>query len=408
MVLQAEAPVTGAAEVAAPVAADPALDFYDFDALLTPQERDVRDRMRAFVDSEITPIINPYWERAEFPFQLIPKLAALNVCGGPIQGYGCPGLSSVATGIAGLELARGDASICTFFGVTSGLAMSSIYYCGSEEQKQAWLPALARMDRIGAFGLTEPEIGSDASHLLTTARKVGNTYVLNGAKRWIGNATFADVTIIWARDEETGQVGGFMVEKDTPGFQATAITGKIAKRSVINADIKLEDCAVPVANRLPKARSFRDTANILKNTRYGVAWEAIGHAQAAYEIALRYSQRRQQFGKPIAGYQLIQEKLVKMLAEIVAMQLTTWRLSVLRDEGKMTEGQASLAKMNNAAKARQCVALGREILGGNGILLENHIARHFADMEAVYTYEGTNEINTLVVGREITGIAAFV
>jgi len=408
MVLQADAPVAASAAEPAPAAVDPALDFYDFNALLTPQERDVRDRMRAFVDSEITPIINPYWERAEFPFQLIPKMAALNLCGGPIQGYGCPGLSSVATGIAGLELARGDASICTFFGVTSGLAMSSIYYCGSEEQKQEWLPALARMDRIGAFGLTEPEIGSDASHLLTTARRVGNTYVLNGAKRWIGNATFADVTIIWARDEETGQVGGFMVEKDTPGFQATPITGKIAKRSVINADIVLDECAVPAANRLPKARSFRDTANILKNTRYGVAWEAIGHAQAAYEIALRYSQKRQQFGKPIAGYQMTQEKLVKMLAEIVAMQLTTWRLSVLRDEGKMTEGQASLAKMNNAAKARQIVALSREILGGNGILLENHIARHFADMEAVYTYEGTNEINTLVVGREITGIAAFV
>jgi glutaryl-CoA dehydrogenase len=207
---------------------------------------------------------------------------------------------------------------------------------------------------------------------------------------------------------ESKQVHGFLVEKGTPGFLATPIEGKIAKRAVINADIRLEECAVPAANRLPKAHSFRDTANILKNTRYGVAWEAIGHAQAAYEIALAYSKQRPQFGKPIASYQMIQEKLVKMLAEIVAMQLTTWRLSVLRDQSRMTEGQASLAKMNNAAKARQVVALGREILGGNGILLENHIARHFADMEAVYTYEGTNEVNTLVVGREITGIAAFV
>ncbi len=388
-------------------AVEPALDFYEFDELLTPEEREVRDRVRAFVDAEVTPIINGYWERAEFPFVLIPKLAALRVCGGPIQGYGCPGFSSVAAGLVGLELARGDASICTFFGVTSGLTMSSILYCGSEEQKQRWLPALARMDAIGAFGLTEPEIGSDAAHLLTTVRRVGDTYVLDGAKRWIGNATFADVTVIWARDAETAQVQGFLVEKDTPGFLATPIMGKIAKRAVINADIVLDHCVVPAANRLPGARSFRDTATILKNTRYGVAWEAIGHAQAAYEIALRYSRARRQFGKPIGGHQLIQEKLVHMLAEIVAMQLTTWRLSVLRDAGRMTEGQASLAKMNNAAKARQVVALGREILGGNGILLDHHVARHFADMEAVYSYEGTNEINTLIVGREITGIAAF-
>ncbi len=389
-------------------AVDHALDFYQFDALLTPAEREIRDRVRAFVDAEVTPIINPYWERAEFPFELIPKLAALNVCGGTIQGYGCPGMSSVAAGLVGAELARGDGSVDTFFGVTSGLAMGSIYYCGSEEQKQQWLPALAKMEKIGAFGLTEPYIGSDASHIQTTARYEGDTYVLNGAKRWIGNATFADVTIIWAQDDQTGQVSGFLVEKDTPGFTATKMEGKIAKRALYNADIVLKDCVVPASSKLAKARSFRDTAVVLRNTRYGVAWEAVGHAQAAYEIALRYAKERQQFGKPIAGYQLIQKKLVEMLAEIVAMQLTTWRLSVLRDEGTMTEGQASLAKVNNAAKARQIVAQAREILGGNGILLENHIARHFADMEAVYTYEGSNEINTLVVGREITGVQAFV
>ncbi len=389
-------------------AVDHALDFYQFDALLTPEELEIRDRVRAFADTEVVPIINPYWERAEFPFEIIPKLAALNICGGPIKGYGCPGMSSVAAGLIGAELSRGDGSICTFFGVTSGLAMSSIYYCGSEEQREQWLPAMARMEKIGAFGLTEPHVGSDASHIQTTARLEGDTYVLNGAKRWIGNATFADVTIIWAQDAETGQIGGFLVEKDTPGFTATKMEGKLAKRALLNADIKLENCVIPATNKLPKARSFRDTANVLKNTRYGVAWEGVGHAQAAYEIALRYSQQRQQFGKPIAGYQMIQEKLVKMLAEIVAMQLTTWRLSVLRDEGTMTEGQASLAKMNNAAKARQVVAMGREILGGNGILLEYHLARHYADMEAVYTYEGTNEINTLVVGREITGVPAFV
>ena len=387
---------------------DRALDFYELDDLLSDEERDIRDRVRAFVDEEVTPIINPYWERAEFPFEIIPKLAALKICGGTIQGYDCPGLSSVATGLASMELSRGDGSICTFFGVTSGLAMTSIYLCGSKEQKAYWLPALARMEQIGAFGLTEPAIGSDASHLETRARSVGDLYILNGAKRWIGNATFADVTVIWARDEETGQVGGFLVEKDTPGFTATTMEGKLAKRAVINADITLEECAVPAANRLPLARSFRDTANVLRATRYGVAWEAVGHARAAYEIALRYATERLQFGRPIAGFQLIQAKLVKMLAELTSMQLLTLRVSQLHQAGRLTDGQASLAKQNNAAKAREIVALGREILGGNGILLDYHMARHFADMEAVYTYEGSNEINTLVAGREITGIAAFV
>ena len=387
---------------------DHTLDFYAFDALLKPDEIEVRDRVRLFMDTEVVPIINDYWERAEFPHHLIPKLAELGICGGTIQGYGCPGQSSVMSGLVAAEMARGDGSIGTFLGVTSGLAMGSIYYCGSEEQKQYWLPQLARMEKIGAFGLTEPWIGSDASHIQTKAVRDGDSYVLNGAKRWIGNATFADVTVIWAQDQDTGQVGGFLVEKGTPGFTATKIEGKIAKRALINADIVLENCRIPVENKLAKARSFRDTATVLRNTRYGVAWEGVGHAMAAYELALTYSKQRQQFGKPIAGFQLIQEKLVKMLAEIVAMQLTTWRLSVLRDEGTMTEGQASLAKMNNSAKARQVVALGREIMGGNGILLENHMARHFADVEAVYTYEGSNEINTLVVGREITGLQAFV
>jgi glutaryl-CoA dehydrogenase len=386
---------------------DQALDFYLFDELLTDEERSVRARVRTFCDEEVIPIINPYWERGEFPFELIPKLATLNVAGGPIQGYGCPGLSSVATGIVGMELARGDGSIDTFFGVTSGLAMGSIYYCGSEEQRRQWLPPLARLEKIGAFGLTEPWIGSDASHLQTRAQRVGDRYVLNGAKRWIGNASFADVTVIWARDEETGQVGGFLVEKGTPGFEASDIQGKISKRAVLNADITLKNCEIPEANRLANARSFRDTATVLKNTRSGVAWEAVGHALAAFELAHAYALQRQQFGRPIAGFQMIQQKLVQMLAEVTSMQLLTWRLSKLQEEGKMTDGMASLAKQSNAAKARQVVALGREIFGGNGILLENHIARHFADMEAVYTYEGSNEINTLVVGREITGLQAF-
>jgi glutaryl-CoA dehydrogenase len=386
------------------------LDFYHFDAMLAPEEREIRERVRAFCDEEILPIINAYWERGEFPFELIPKLAALNLAGGTIKGYGCPGLSNVAVGIGAMELSRGDGSIETFLGVTSGLAMGSIFHCGSEEQKQRWLPPMARLEKIGAFGLTEPSVGSDAAHIRATARREGDTYVLNGAKRWIGNATFADVVVIWAQDEETGKVGGFLVEKGAPGFEAKVIGGKIAKRALLNAEITMTNCEVPEANRLPMARSFRDTAQVLKATRFGVAWEGVGHAMAAFEIAREYALKREQFGKPIASYQLVQQKLVTMLSELTAIQLLAWRVTKLRDDSPelVTDGMASLAKQTCAAKARQVVALGRELLGGNGILLENHIARHFADMEAVYTYEGTNEINSLVVGREITGIAAFV
>lgn len=386
---------------------DKDLDFYLLDEMLPERALKLRQQVREFCDREIIPIINPYWERAEFPFEIIPKMAELNLAGGPIEGYGCPGLSNLEFGVLAAELSRADGSICTFFGVTSGLAMGAIYICGSEEQRQKWLPPMARMEKIGAFALTEPWIGSDASHVMTRATRVGDTYVLNGAKRWIGNATFADVTVVWAVDEETGQVSGFLVEKDTPGFEATVIQGKIAKRAILNADINLTNCAVPAENRLANANSFKDTAKVLAATRVGVAWEGLGHAQAAFEIARKYALGRKQFGKPIAGFQLIQEKLVTMLSEITTMQLLSIRLSQLRDEGKMTDAQASLAKRNNAAAARRVVALGREILGGNGILLEYHLARHFADVEAVYTYEGTNEINTLVVGREITGIQAF-
>lgn len=386
------------------------IDYYLLDELLTAQERDVRDRTRAFCDEEIVPIINDYWERGEFPFELIPKLAALNLTGGTIKGYGCPGLSSVAVGIGAMELSRGDGSIETFLGVTSGLAMGSIYHCGSDEQRQQWLPAMARMEKIGAFALTEPTVGSNAAHIRSTAKRVGDRYVLNGAKKWIGNATFADVIVVWAQDEESGRMSGFLVEKGTPGFEATVIPGKIAKRALLNADITMTNVEVPETSRLPKANSFRDTAVILKNTRFGVACEAVGHAMAAFELARDYAMNREQFGRPIAGFQLIQSKLVQMLGEVTAMQLMVWRLCKIHDEGegRVTEGMASLAKAHCAAKARQVVALGREIMGGNGILLENHVARHFADMEAVYTYEGTNEINTLVVGREITGVQAFV
>lgn len=389
-------------------AIDKTLDYYDFDSLLRPEERAVRDKVRAFVEAEVLPVINDYWERDETPMFLLQKLAQLNIAGGSIQGYGCPGFSPLATGLVQFELTRGDGSVGTMFGVTSGLGMMSIAMCGSETQKQHWLPKLARLDAFCSFGLTEPHIGSDASHIQTIAKRVGDTYVLNGAKRWIGGATFADVTVIWAQDDQTGQVGGFLVEKDTPGFSPAKIKGKVALRALPNADIKLENCVIPAGNRLEKANSFRDTAAVLRATRLGVAWSAIGHAQAAYELALSYAKRRQQFGRPIAGFQLVQDKLVRMLADLECMKITTAHLSRLSESGKLSDGQAALAKLNNAAKARQIVALAREIHGGNGILLENNVMRHFADMEAVYSYEGTSEINTLVVGREITGLQAFV
>ncbi len=381
-------------------------DFYLMDELLTEQERGVRDKVRNFCDKEVIPIINDYWERAEFPFELIPKLAALGLAGADIHGYGCPGLSSLASGLIALELARGDASVCTFFGVHSGLAMHSFSLLGSEEQKQRWLPAMARMEKIGAFGLTEPNHGSDAVALETRAHRVGDEYVINGAKRWIGNASFADVTIIWARDDE-GNVGGFLVEKGTPGFNTEIMTGKVAKRAVWQTDITLTDVHVPVENRLALSRSFKDTALVLTATRSGVAWEAIGHAVAAYEIALTYAKERTQFNKPLASFQIIQNKLAAMLANVTTMQLLCLRLSQLEAEGKMTAAMASLAKMNNARLAREVVADAREMLGGNGILLEYHIARHHADIEAVFTYEGTDTIQSLIVGRELTGMQAF-
>ena len=383
-------------------------DYYLIEELLTDEEREVRDKVRAFADREVIPIINEYWDKAQFPFELIPKIAELNIAGTTIQGYGCPGISHVAAGLLAVEMARGDGSLNTFFGVHSGLAMSTIEILGSEEQKEKWLPPMARMEKIGAFGLTEAAHGSDAVRLETTARREGDEYVLDGEKRWIGNASFADVTVIWARDEEDESVKGFLVEKGTEGFSTEIITGKMGKRAVWQPDIKLEGVRVPAENKLGNADSFKDTAKVLTATRAMVAWEAIGHAVASYEAAVTYAKERVQFGKPIASFQIIQNKLANMLAEITSMQLLCLRLSQLQEAGKMTGGMASLAKMNNARKAKQVCSDARDIMGGNGLLLEYHVARHLSDMEIVYTYEGTDTIQSLIVGREITGIGAFV
>ncbi len=387
-------------------ATPPSTDYYLLDELLEPQERSVRDRVRQWVDREVIPNAAAYWDRAEFPFELIPKFRDLGLTGGPIRGYGSPGVSLVAAGLMAQEFARGDASVATFFGVHSGLAMGSIAILGSPEQRERWLPAMARMEQIGAFALTEPHHGSDSIGLETSARRDGNAWVLRGAKKWIGNASFADIVIVWARDE-SGEVGGFVVEKGAPGYSARVLEGKIAKRAVWQAEITLDDVRVPLENRLARARTFRDTGKVLTATRYAVAWEAIGHAMAAYEYALAYTKERTQFGKPLAAFQLVQDKLVRMLGEIVSMQLMCLRLSQLLDERKATQGMASLAKMHNCQKARKVVADARDLLGGNGILLEYHVARHFADMEAVFTYEGTDHMQMLVVGKEICGVSAF-
>jgi glutaryl-CoA dehydrogenase len=383
-------------------------DYYLIEELLTDEEREIRDRVRAFADREVIPVINEYWDKAQFPFELIPKIAELNIAGTTIGGYGCPGMSHAAAMLVAIEMARGDGSLNTFFGVHSGLAMGTIDICGSEEQKEKWLPPMARMEKIGAFGLTEAKHGSDSVMLETSVRREGDEYVINGEKRWIGNATFADVTIIWARDEEDGQVKGFLVEKGAEGFSTELITGKMGKRAVWQPDIKLEDVRVPVENKLGNANSFKDTVKVLTATRAGVAWEAVGHAVASYEAALTYAKERVQFGEPIASFQIIQNKLANMLAEITSMQLVCYRLAQLQEQGKMTGGMASLAKMNNAKKAKQVCADARDIMGGNGVLLEYHVARHLSDMEIVYTYEGTDTVQSLIVGREVTGISAFV
>lgn len=381
-------------------------DFYLIDELLTDEERRIRNKVRAFCDEEVIPIINDYWERAEVPFELIPQIAALEVAGGSIKGYGCPGMSTIAAGLVLQELSRADASLCVVFGATSSLAMASIAMLGSEEQKQRWLPPMARLEKQGAFGLTEPEHGSDAVALETRAHRDGKAYVINGAKRWIGGASYADVTIIWARDDN-GDVGGFLVEKGTPGLETKVMTGKVAMRASWQADVILTQVRVPIENRLALSRSFKDTARVLTEARCGIAWHAVGHAMAAYEVALSYTKERILFGKPLATSQIIQNKLAVMLAKLTSMQLLCLRLAQLQAEGQVTDARASLAKMNNARLAREIVADAREMLGGNGILLEYQIARHHADIEGVFTYEGTDTIQSLIVGREIAGEQAF-
>ncbi len=384
-------------------------DFYLLEETLPSEQRTTLENLRDFLHREVVPIINGYWTKEEFPHHLLPGLAALDIAGVAYEGYDCPGLGWLYEGFITQELAKVDCSIGTFFGVHSGLAMGTIYLCGSEEQKERWLPAMRRMETLGAFALTEPEHGSDvAGGLATTARREGDEWVLDGRKKWIGNATFADLTVVWARDEEDGQVKGFLVAKDTPGFRPTKMKHKIALRAVQNAEIDLEGCRVPESHRLQNAHSFADTARVLRMTRAGVAWQAVGCMAGAYQLTLQYCKEREQFGRPIAKFQLVQDRLAQMLANITASQTLVYRLSLLQDQGKLKEEHASLAKMFCTVKMRETVGLARELLGGNGILLEHHVGRFVADAEAIYSYEGTREINALIVGRAVTGQSAFV
>jgi glutaryl-CoA dehydrogenase len=384
-----------------------ATDYFLLREEFTAQQLAYLQRTRAFVHDEVLPVINGYWERAEFPWPLAKRLGELGLVGGGISGYGCPPMDALSAGLIDMELSRGDGSLATFVGVHSGLAMKAIAMLGSEEQKERWLPQMATLDKLGAFALTEPDHGSDSVSLETSADRDGDSYLLRGRKKWIGNGTIADVVVVWARDVEDGQVKGFLVEKGSPGYDARVMVGKGSLRAVWQAEITLDDVRVPTESKLPGANSFHDTASVLVTTRAGCAWMALGHAVAGYDAALTYAKRRIQFGKPLVSFQLVQDRLVRMLAKVTAMQLYCRRLADLSLAGRMEPTLAGLAKSHNTSTAREVLAEARDLLGGNGILLDFHVIRHMADVEAVHTFEGTQTVQNLIVGRDITGISAF-
>src|SRR5881296_2384942 len=388
----------------------PNSDFYELVETLPAEELAIVKQVRVFMETKVAPIITKYWVDDAFPFEILPALKELNIGGVGMNGYGCRGGSAQLFGLIAMEMARVDSSIATFFGVHDGLAMGSIYLGGSEEQKKKWLPPMARWEKIGCFGLTEPLVGSGTGGgLTTTAKREGDTWVLNGQKKWIGNAPWCDVSIIWARDVADNQVKGFIVEnKSTPGFSVEKIQNKIALKVVQNGQITLNDCRVPEANRLQADKSFRDTAHVLRMTRYLVAWEATGCQMGAYEHALKYAHERMQFGKPIGSFQLVQDLLARMLANVTACQCMVARMAQLHTEGKLTDAHAALSKAFTTARMRETVAWAREMLGGNGISLDYEVARFFADAEALYSYEGTYQMQNLIVGKAVTGLSAFV
>ncbi len=392
--------------------AAPTLDYLGLDAELPEEVRALRDRIRAFGTQEILPVINEAWERAEFPESLLPGLRNLGIAGTVIQGYGCPGLTRLESGIVARELSRADGSVNTFMGVHSGLGMASINVLGSAEQRERWLPAMARMDRLGAFALTEPDHGSDSVSLETRARREGDHWILDGHKRWIGNGHVADLVTVFARDEADGRVKAFVVEKGEDGaypegYRPTVIVGKFGKRAINQADIVIEGLRIPEDHRLTGCEGFSDINKVLSLSRGGTSWEALGHAMAAYELAVSYAAERVQFSVPISRFQLVQEKLAVMLGEVMAIQMTCHRMAELQMRGKFTAGQASLVKLTSCRRALAVCRTARDIMAGNGMLIEHHVGRHLTDMEVVSTYEGTDSMQALIVGRDITGHSAF-
>jgi glutaryl-CoA dehydrogenase len=392
-----------------------AADFYNLDELLSPDERQVRDRIRQWVQERFLPVIAQHYRDGTFPMELVPELAQLGVFGPTIKGYGCGGRGYVAAGLMMQELERGDSGLRTFASVQGSLAMTAINLFGSDEQKQQWLPAMAQGAKLGCFALTEPDFGSNPGGLRTRAHKTADGYRLSGAKKWIGNATIADVAVAWAKVEgESGvdpdsadAIRGFLVEKGTPGFTATLIEGKLSLRAALTAEIEFKDCPLPASALLPRSGGLRSPLSCLNYARYGIAWGALGAAMACYDEARQYAMRREQFGRPIASFQLVQAKLVRMLTEITKAQLLAIRLAQMHDAGTARHYHVSMAKMNNVEIALEAARTARDILGAVGILDEHQCFRHMCNLESVRTYEGTQDIHLLVLGQQITGMPAF-
>ena len=381
------------------------VDFYQIDPLLSEEERMVRQTVREFVDDRLLPVIRDAWEKGEFPRQLIPQIAKLGLLGSTIQGYGCAGMNNVAYGLCMQELERGDSGVRSFVSVQSALVMYPVNAFGSDAQKEKYLPKLQKADLVGCFGLTEPDFGSNPGGMKTRAVKKGDRWVLNGTKMWITNADLADLAVIWAKVDDV--VHGFVVERGMKGFETQEIRGKLSLRASDTGEILLRDCEVPEENRLPKTQGLKSALACLNQARYGIAWGAVGAAMGCYEEALDYAKQRIQFSKPIAGYQLVQAKLVEMVTEITKAQLLCLQLGRLKDQGTSSFVQVSLAKRNNVWKAMEISRMARDILGGNGILNEYSAMRHMCNLETLYTYEGTHDIHTLIVGEHITGIPAY-
>jgi glutaryl-CoA dehydrogenase len=390
-----------------------AADFYNLEELLTAEERRTRDDVRSWVEERFLPVVAQHYRDGTFPMELVPELAKLNAFGPSIKGYGCAGFGSVAAGLIMQELERGDSGLRTFASVQGSLAMMAINLFGSEEQKNRWLPEMAQGRKLGCFALTEPDFGSNPGGLACRARKTADGYILNGAKKWIGNGTIADVAIVWAKVEgETdvdanSAIRGFLVEKGTPGFSSSLIEGKLSLRAALTAELRFNDCAIPASAFLPKSAGVKSPLLCLNQARYGIAWGVIGAAMACYDEARQYAMNRVQFDRPIGGFQLVQAKLARMLTEITKAQLLAFRLAQLKDAGTARHYHISMAKMNNVEIALDAARTARDILGGVGILDEHQCFRHMCNLESVKTYEGTHDVHLLILGEQITGISAF-